>query len=119
MVADDGEVGFNFYFPLMMAVSDDKDDDGVDSDRVRVKVRVRWHRLSDAFLLGDLIRITGRHCRQPIMFATKPPLPPPSPVLSSSLSCLSQPSHLAISGPPSLPPFLVCGRHPSHLSTLC
>ena len=79
----------------------------------------RWwqcHCLSDIFLLQDLNCAAGRRCRQPIIGATKPPLPPSPPILSLSLSCLLQPFFFVISGPPLLPPFLVCGRHPCHLS---
>ncbi len=46
-------------------------------------------------------------------------IPNMPPISSSSLSCLLQLSFLAISGPPLLMPFLVCGRHPRHLSLLC
>ncbi len=69
------------------------------------------HRLSDIFLLQDLNRAAGRCRGQLIIVATKPYLPLPPPILLSSLSCLKRLSFLAISGPPLLPPFLVCGRH--------
>ena len=53
--------------------------------------------------------------RQPISVATTPSMPLPPPISLSSLSCLRQPSFLAISGTPLLPLFLVCDRHPCHL----
>jgi hypothetical protein len=75
--------------------------------------------LLDVFLLRDLNCAAGCHCRQPIIVATKLSSSLTPPILLSSLSCLLQPSFLAISGPPLLPPVLVCGRHPCHLSLLC
>ena len=52
--------------------------------------------LSDVFLLGDLNRAAGRHCHQPIIVATKLSSPPLPPISLLSLSCLLQPSFLAI-----------------------
>ena len=72
----------------------------------------RCHRLLDIFLLLDLNRAAGSRRHQPIIVTPKLSLPPPPPISSLSLSCLWQPSFLAISGLPLLLPFLVCGRHP-------
>ena len=52
--------------------------------------------LSDVFLCRELNHAAGRHRCQPIIVATKPSSPPPLPILLSSLSCLLQPSFLAI-----------------------
>ena len=50
--------------------------------------------LSDVFLLRDCA--AGFRCRQPIIVATKLSLPLPPPISLLSLSCLLQPSFLAI-----------------------
>ena len=48
------------------------------------------------------------HCCHSAVFAAA--------AVHSCRCLLSVAAFLAISGPPSLPPFLVCGRHPHHLS---
>ena len=50
----------------------------------------------EVFLLRDLNRAAGRRRRQPIIVAFKPSFPPPPPISLLSLSCLLQPSFLAI-----------------------
>jgi hypothetical protein len=89
------------------------------------------HCLPRAFVPCPLLSALACHCRPPLVCCRRPPLlstttaiivttqlSPPTITTTPTASChhlLSAATILAISGPPLLSLFLVCGRHPCHL----